>query len=134
MLLATANYFLGRFARQEERIHARLSTEHHQLADVYKRALQAAADYRMLSDFPIMADQWRAFLPRLHELRAEFTLYASPAARTAFDKYVDDIDDLSYEKLMSGKQDEAYWNSIDKKLGEMEGIFREEIKSLRRVR
>jgi hypothetical protein len=124
---------VARRTAEEERAFAGRTAEEDRLREMYKRALQAAADFRMLSDFPDAAEQWRAFLPQLHELRAEFTLYANAPASAAFDKYITNIDNVSYSALVSNEPDDGYWSTIDINLKEMEGILREEIKDLRVV-
>jgi hypothetical protein len=140
LLGALTNYMLARFVRREERAEAqriateaRLLTEENRLREMYKRALHAAADYRMLSDLSDMATQWREFVPRLHELRAEFILLASAPASAAFDKYITHVDEATHAAMISNEPDDGYWGIVDSNLKELEGILREELKDLRVV-
>ena len=123
-------HYLAKSTRREEQEEDRRVANESRLADVYKRALQAAADFRWLSQSPNAQEQWKAFLPRFHELRAEFTLYATKLARVAFNKYIDDIEQREYQSIMTNQPDE-YWSTIDGSFEKLAEIIRTDLAARR---
>ncbi len=129
---ATATWaWVGKRAteRREDRLRAdeRHRAEVARIRTLYVRVAQLACEYRQTG-----GTDWKDFISRFTQLKAELNLEGSEAVRTAFHQFLHDTQGEHYENERSGFTEE-FWEHFDARLERLTAVMRADLEALVRL-